>query len=210
MRLAPALLLAAFLFFPLSCASQSATWSKPPDVTIVGREGDPRIALVHEAVDYWNGVFAEVGSPLRLGPVRFVAGDISVETLRGLSDSVVGTGGRQVSMPASVAAIPGNLVVALSEGNFISFAMRWPGQEKALAAIKSHLVAPLSLPNVARNVIAHEIGHAIGMRHNSDPALLMCGRPAPCRPDAFQSDTPRMFPLTADEKAQLRSMYPPL
>jgi len=40
----------------------------------------------------------------------------------------------------------------------------------------------MNLPNVARNVIARELGHAIGLGHNSDPTMLMCGRPAPCRP----------------------------
>jgi predicted Zn-dependent protease len=35
---------------------------------------------------------------------------------------------------------------------------------------------PLTLPNVARNVIAHELGHAIGLSHNDDPNYLMCGR----------------------------------
>ena len=161
MRIARALL-AVFLLVPLSCAAQSATWSKPPVITILGREGDPRIALVHEAVDYWNGVFAEVGSPFRFGTIQLTQAEIPVDTLRALSDSVVGSGGRRVPMPGSVAAVPGNLVVALSDGDFISFAVRWPDAEKALAAIKSHLVAPFRLPNVARNVIAHEIGHAIG------------------------------------------------
>ena len=61
---------------------------------------------------------------------------------------------------------------------------------------------------MARNVIAHELGHAIGLRHNADATKLMCGRPAPCRPDAFAADTPRYFPLTAEEKARLLAMYP--
>jgi hypothetical protein len=41
-----------------------------------------------------------------------------------------------------------------------------------------------------------------------DPSKLMCGRPAPCRPALFRSDTPRVFPLTDDEKHQLHTMYP--
>ncbi len=66
----------------------------------------------------------------------------------------------------------------------------------------------MNLPNVARNVIAHELGHAIGLGHNSDPAKLMCGRPAPCRPNLFRCDEARVFPLTDDEKRQLSGMYP--
>jgi hypothetical protein len=57
-------------------------------------------------------------------------------------------------------------------------------------------------------VIAHELGHAIGLAHNSDPTMLMCGRPAPCRPMAFQSATEHYFSLTSDEKALLLQLYP--
>ena len=36
----------------------------------------------------------------------------------------------------------------------------------------------------------------------------MCGRPAPCRPDAFTSDTPHFFSLSAAEKDRLQKLYP--
>jgi len=112
-------------------------------------------------------------------------------------------------LPESVTRIAGNIVVALSDGNFISFASRPVPGDRALVAIKDHRLYPLALPNVARNVIAHELGHAIGLRHNDDPATLMCGRPAPCRPDVFASEHARYFPLSEIEKDNLRRMYPP-
>ena len=66
----------------------------------------------------------------------------------------------------------------------------------------------MTLPNVARNVIAHELGHAIALGHNSDPAMLMCGRPAPCRPVAFASPNEHYFPLSPDQRALLLRLYP--
>jgi hypothetical protein len=69
-------------------------------------------------------------------------------------------------------------------------------------------VYPRTIPNVARNVIAHEIGHAISLGHNCDPRMLMCGRSAPCRPALFGSKGARYFPLKPDEKAELKQMYP--
>ena len=57
-------------------------------------------------------------------------------------------------------------------------------------------------------VIAHELGHAIGLGYNNDPTKLMCGRPAPCRPDKFRSSVGKYFPLTEVEKAYLLKIYP--
>jgi len=74
-----------------------------------------------------------------------------------------------------------------------------------MAIIRRADVPPLSLPNVARNVIAHELGHVLGLSHNSDPAMLMCGRPAECRPTLFRAPTNTFFPLTdADRRALAR------
>jgi hypothetical protein len=60
---------------------------------------------------------------------------------------------------------------------------------------------------VTRNVIAHELGHVIGLSDNADPTTLICGRPASCRPYLFASDEPRYFPLTDAEKDQLQRLY---
>jgi hypothetical protein len=67
----------------------------------------------------------------------------------------------------------------------------------------------LSTIGICSNVIAHDLGHAIRLGHNDDPSNLMCGTPAPCRPDAFRSDVERYFPLMEEEKQSLLKLYPP-
>ncbi|HSX79940.1 MAG TPA: matrixin family metalloprotease, partial [Candidatus Saccharimonadia bacterium] len=130
------------------------------------------------------------------------------EVLQDISTRVVGRG-EPVDFPESVQRLPGDMVLVLSDGDFVSFAARSSSSRKVLIGIRSDRLLPLTLPNVARNVIAHELGHAIGLGHNDDPTTLMCGRPAPCRPSLFQSQEARFFPLTDREKVLLLKMYPP-
>jgi putative tryptophan/tyrosine transport system substrate-binding protein len=179
-------------------------WDFVPTITVVSAAGDPRLPLVNEAVAFWNDTFAELGTPFRLGALTQVIAAIPVDDLEKISPRVTYLPG----LPESIKRIDGNIIVALSDREFISFTARRLALNKAVVAIKDYRSFPLTLPNVARNVIAHELGRAIGLPHNADPTSLMCGRPAPCRPDLFASDHPEYFLLTEAEKAELQRMYP--
>jgi len=180
-------------------------WTKNPTITVVSEAGDPRRESVGAAVAYWNRTFAEVGTPLRLGEIAWVTDSVPDSDIQSLA--------RQSrfynpwpAIPDSIERYPGDLIIVLSNARFISFtALRG---NRAVIGIKDGTTPPLSLPNVVQNVIAHEIGHAIGLDHNRDPQLLMCGRPAPCRPDAFEASTSRIFPLSEAERSQLLDLYP--
>jgi hypothetical protein len=181
-----------------------------PSITVLfTEEGDPRLPLVGDAVAFWNNIFSELATQFSLGSLTRVNGAVPVADLKMLAANIVGAGRPARELPESVKRLTGNIIVVLSNGDFISFAARPGTVDKAVVAIKDHHLFPLTFPNVARNVIAHELGHAIGLPHNDDPTTLMCGRPAPCRPDLFAAEGAKYFPLSEVDKSNLRRMYPP-
>jgi hypothetical protein len=201
-------LIVASLAGTLVHAQFGVPWRHTPKVIVVGAAGDPRARLVDEGVAFWNKTLADIGSGFRLGSVTHIVQQMSEEALRSMSQSVLDARGGGADFPAALQDPPGDITVYLGQSEFVSFTGPFDAGMKRLIGIRGTQFPPMNLPNVALNVITHELGHAIGLGHNNDPSKLMCGRPAPCRPALFRSDTPHVFPLTDDERRQLRSMYP--
>lgn len=189
--------------------AQAGAWRQVPNIVVVSAERDSRLALVDEAVAYWNRTLEEIGSGFRLGPVTRMVRPIPEGALQSLSMAVLANPRGPVDVPEALGDLPGDLTVFLAHSDFISFAGPFLAPSKRVVAIRPADRLPLTYPNVMPNLIAHELGHAIGLGHNADPTKLMCGRPAPCRPEIYHSNTPRMFPLTEDEKRRLLVLYPP-
>ena len=183
-------------------------WRRTPTIVVISSAtGDPRVSLVDETVTFWDKTLEDIGSGFRLGQVERLVQPVPEDALQLLSRSILG-GSRPVEIPPALRNPPRDIAILLADSDFISFAAPFDATSKRVVGIKGAHFYPMNLPNVARNIITHELGHAIGLGHNDDPTKLMCGRPAACRPDLFRSDAPRVFPVSDDEKQRLIRLYP--
>lgn len=178
-------------------------------VAILGDSTDARVAPATEAIAYWNRELRRLGLRTHFD-VPTIRNDSLPDALlrRASREAPIGVGLATMRVRSALADVPADIVVALSHTDLISFSVPWRAGGRGMAGIRRADIPPLSLPNTVRNVIAHELGHVLGLRHNTDATTLMCGRPAECRPANFASDTARFFPLTTDDERRLRKRWP--
>lgn len=182
-------------------------WKKIPSISIFASSADDtRVQLVKDAVEFWNWQISNSGSPFRLGSIKQTSEMVPDDYLIQLSNTVT-EGTPCPSEPALVSGNSEDILVILSNANFVSFSY-FNNNGKCIVAIRNCSVYPFNTTNVARNLIAHELGHAIGLRHNNDPMKLMCGRPAKCRPPDFKCDCEKYFPVTDEEREFILNLYP--
>lgn len=178
-------------------------------ITIIGNPDDPRIPPTREAIAHWNHEFRRLQRRIHFDSATVRSDSIPDDILRGASgEAVIGRGPAITKLLNAISDVPADIVIALSRTDLISFSVRWRAGGRGAVGIRRSDIPPLSLPNTVRNVVAHELGHVLGLSHNSDSTTLMCGRPASCRPAAFASDSARFFPLTAADERRVQKRWP--
>lgn len=99
------LLLTVLLSVQTAHAQFAVAWLKTPTIVTLAPEGDPRIALVEEAIAYWNRILEEVGSPFRLPAPTRADAPIPEAALQEVSNAII-SGQRPTPIPQALRGLP--------------------------------------------------------------------------------------------------------
>jgi hypothetical protein len=193
---------------------QSKPGNHAPSVVVyVAAEGDSRLAAVSQAITFWNQTLSGLHLSPAFQPARIVVSPRLTRTLQTYAtriskdgwkdDAEYGPGAPGLMPPPEVTDLSGDVLVLLSTQPILSFA--WPlGAGRYFVTIRSGTIPPLNTVSARRNVVAHELGHTLGLMHNQEPGTLMC---ASCEMTLPASARSLFLPLTQDDRTRLMETH---
>ena len=201
---------AALVLALLFCAAGAAGGPAEHRVVIFSPDvNDVRLPMTFDAIAFWNSVAERLGLDLRLVGEVIIAAPYArrLETYARTISQRAGrlrSGPGEPDAPDEVVAVDADVVLLLSRQDLMSFAWPIPQGRGHFIAIEADELAMAQNINIARNIIAHEIGHSLGLVHSSDPTSLMCG---PCRTSGLSRDKPEYMRLTENDHRRLIARY---